>query len=76
MTCLTIDCETCCMRGTDACTDCVVTFLCEGTSAGPVVLAEDEYSALRLLQGGGLVPPIRHADRRRSPNVHRTVLAT
>jgi hypothetical protein len=60
MSCLTIDCQTCSMRDTDACADCVVTFLCEAAPSNPVVLAQDEYAALRLLQGGGLVPPIRH----------------
>ncbi|HET9059967.1 MAG TPA: hypothetical protein VFN61_08605 [Acidimicrobiales bacterium] len=60
MSCLTIDCQTCSMRDTDACADCVVTFLCEAAPPGPVILAEEEYAALRLLQGGGLLPPIRH----------------
>ncbi|HTW06224.1 MAG TPA: hypothetical protein VME46_01860 [Acidimicrobiales bacterium] len=60
MTCLTIDCEQCAMRCTDACTDCVVTFLCDRSPDEAVVFDVNEERALRLLGRQGLVPPLRH----------------
>ena len=57
---ITIDCDTCVMRRTDTCRDCVVTFLesIEGRSA--VVVDVAELRALRLLADQGLVPRLRH----------------
>ncbi len=62
---LTIDCDTCIMRRTDACRDCVVTFLVEHdrTDSGAVVIDVAEQRALRLLAAGGLVPELRHRRR-------------
>jgi hypothetical protein len=57
---LTIDCETCVMRGTEACSDCVVTFLCDRQPDEAVVIDADEERALRVLGHSGLVPPLRH----------------
>ena len=57
---ITIDCDTCVMRRTDTCRDCVVTFLesIEGRSA--VVVDVAELRALRLLADQGMVPRLRH----------------
>lgn len=61
-----IDCGTCVMRQTDACADCVVTFLYneehELPETGPlaVVLDLGEIRALRALGEAGLVPTLRH----------------
>ena len=53
-----IDCQTCVARLTDACSDCVVTFLCE--ESGPIEVDASEARVLRLLHNEGLVPDVRH----------------
>ena len=57
---LTIDCSTCVVRDTDACDDCVVTFLCSREPEDAVVVDLDELRALRLLHEAGLAPGLRH----------------
>ena len=57
---LRIDCDDCVMAGTDACADCIVTFLCNRDDRGAVVIDVQEVRALRLLQRGGLAPALRH----------------
>ena len=59
---LVIDCQTCVARLTNACTDCVVTFLCDAEDEAPVVFDESEARVLRLLHDGGLVPGSRHRE--------------
>src|SRR5690606_4381243 len=46
-----IDCETCCMRGTDACDDCVVSVILGST---PVEIDDSERAALDTLGALGL----------------------
>jgi hypothetical protein len=60
---LTISCDDCTMQNTEACHDCVVTFLCDRDPADAVVIDADEERALRLLNGAGLVPGVRHKRR-------------
>jgi hypothetical protein len=60
MTTLTIDCDECVMQGTDACDDCVVTFLLDRDPGEAVVIDAAEARAVRLLAGAGLVPGLRH----------------
>ena len=55
---MTIDCDTCVMQHTDACDDCVVSFLVD-VSAGPMQLAESEREALGNLAEFGLVPRLK-----------------
>lgn len=57
---LRIDCDDCVMEGTDACQDCIVTFLCTRDEGGAVVIDVQEVRALRLLHEGGLAPGLRH----------------
>jgi hypothetical protein len=59
-TSFTIDCDTCVMRRTRACDDCLVTFLCERPARDAVVLDLAEVRAVRLLADAGLVPALRH----------------
>jgi hypothetical protein len=59
---LVISCDTCCMRATPACDDCVVTFLCERAGDEAVVLDLAEQRAVRLLADAGLVPTLRHRE--------------
>ena len=51
-----IDCDSCEVRGPTACGDCVVTALLGGP---PGELDEAESSALAVLAGSGLIPPLR-----------------
>lgn len=62
MDCLVISCDTCAMRATPACDDCVVTFLCEREGDDAVVLDLAEQRAVRLLAEAGLVPTLRHRE--------------
>ena len=55
-----IDCDECVMRGTSACNDCVVTALCREDPHEALVLDAVEFGALRLLNGAGLAPALRH----------------
>jgi hypothetical protein len=58
---LVIDCQTCVARLTNACADCIVTFLYDAPSEVPVVIEAPEARVLRLLHDGGLVPDSKHA---------------
>ena len=60
---LHIDCAACAMQHTDACRDCVVTFICSRDPDEAVVVDVDEWKAVRLLQDAGLVPRLRHRSR-------------
>jgi hypothetical protein len=57
---LTIDCDTCVMRATDACGDCIVSFIVTREPGDAIVIDVDEERALRALARGGLVPELRH----------------
>ena len=57
---LVIDCHRCELYGSDACADCVVTYICRVDAASPVVVDLAEARAIRLLDDAGLVPPLRH----------------
>jgi hypothetical protein len=59
---LTIDCDGCIMQGTEACTDCVVTFICSRAPDDAVIFDVNEERALRLLGRSGLVPPLRYLE--------------
>jgi hypothetical protein len=60
----TINCEECVMAGTDACDDCVVTFIVNREPGDAVVVDAAEERALRVLGEEGLVPRLRHHSRR------------
>jgi len=60
---LTISCEECAMQHTEACDDCVVTFICGREPGRAVVIDVAEARAVRLLSQAGLVPDLRHARR-------------
>lgn len=60
---ITISCDDCALGGTDACADCVVSFLLEREPADAVVIDAAEARAVRLLQRAGLVPELRHERR-------------
>jgi hypothetical protein len=52
------------MAHTDACDDCVVTFILSREPGDAVVVDAEEERALRTLGEGGLVPRLRHRPRR------------
>ena len=60
MATLTIECDGCIMQGSDVCSDCVVTFICDRAPEDAVVFDVAEERALRVLGRNGLVPPLRH----------------
>lgn len=60
---LTIDCDQCRMQYTDACGDCLVTFLCGAESEHEVVIDGDEARALQVMADAGMVPQLRHQTR-------------
>jgi hypothetical protein len=56
---LTVDCDCCALRNTDACDDCVVSFLLEREPDDAVVIDADEARAMRMLERAGLLPTLR-----------------
>ncbi len=60
---LTIDCDRCTLRETEACDDCVVSFLLEREPDDAVVIDADEARAMRMLERAGLVPSLRFQTR-------------
>lgn len=60
---LTIDCAVCEVRDTDACDDCLVSYLVGHEAGTPVELDADEKRAVDLLAEAGLVPGSRFAPR-------------
>ncbi|NNF64880.1 MAG: hypothetical protein HKN07_11575 [Acidimicrobiia bacterium] len=59
-----IDCDDCAMQASDACGDCLVTFLVDG---GPLDLHDEESTALSNLADAGLVAPLRLVPLQRNP---------
>lgn len=60
---ITVECESCVMRDTDACGDCVVTFLVNRDPDDAVVIDADEARAMRMLEQVGLLPTLRFQER-------------
>jgi hypothetical protein len=58
-----IDCADCVMRATDACDDCIVTFVANREPGDAVVVDLATESAVRMLARAGLVPESRHLPR-------------
>jgi hypothetical protein len=60
---MVIDCDECVMNNTDACGDCMVTFLVGRDRGEAVVFDAAEERDLRLLAKAGLVPRLRLVKR-------------
>jgi hypothetical protein len=60
---MSISCDECVMQHTDACGDCVVTFICNRVPDEAVVIDVAEARAVRLLGDAGLVPRLRQVRR-------------
>ncbi len=50
------------MRESDACGDCVVSYLLNHEPGDAVVFSLEEERAVRLLASAGLVPTLRHRE--------------
>lgn len=59
-----IACDTCVMRHSDHCRDCIVTFMCDEAHAPAQAVVFDlaEQRAVRLLAAAGLVPTLKHRE--------------
>lgn len=57
---LRFSCAECVRCHTDACSDCVVSFILSREPDDAVVLNLDEHRALRRLAAGGMLPDVRH----------------
>ena len=55
-----IDCEICVMRATEACGDCVVTFIHGREPGDAVVIDVEEERVIRRFTHAGLLPDLRH----------------
>lgn len=62
-TSLSISCDDCVARGTGACADCVVSFICDRDPDDAVIIDVAEERAMRLLVQAGLLPALRHKKR-------------
>ena len=60
---LRIDCDDCALQETDACDDCLVSYICSREPNDAIVIDVAEERAIRLLSGAGLVPELRHVRR-------------
>jgi hypothetical protein len=60
---LRIDCDECVMRATNACDDCVVSFIVGREPGDAIVVDVAEQRALKTLGEAGLVPRLRHQAR-------------
>lgn len=60
----TIDCGECCMRNTNVCDDCVVTFVMSREPGEALIIDAAEARAVRMLANAGLVPELRHTAAR------------
>lgn len=58
-----IDCAECLMQQTEACDDCVVTFITSREPGDALVIDVAEERAVRALQRAGLLPDLRHVAR-------------
>ena len=60
---LRIDCGECAMEGTDACADCVMSFVVSREPGDALVVDAEEARAQRILAEAGLLPTLRHRRR-------------
>ncbi|HUO49906.1 MAG TPA: hypothetical protein VMU09_13835 [Acidimicrobiales bacterium] len=60
---ISIDCTDCALQGTNACEDCLVSFVLGRDPDDAVVIDAEEARAVRSLARAGLVPTIRHLSR-------------
>ncbi len=57
---ISIDCDACIMAGTEACDDCVVSYIVNRDTGSCMIMDLDEVRAVRLLADSGLAPGLRY----------------
>jgi hypothetical protein len=62
-TTLTIDCDQCTLRHTNACDGCLVAFVLDRDPDDAVVIDVQEARAVRMLERAGLVPSLRFHEK-------------
>ena len=61
-TSLIISCDTCCMRATATCADCVVTHVLSPAAVETIGFNDEEVRVVRLLVRAGMMPTLRHSE--------------
>ena len=61
-TAISVSCDDCSLQATEACKDCLVTFLL-GEESDAVIVDVMEARAMRMLQRAGLLPDLRFERR-------------
>lgn len=62
MSSIVISCDSCVMRHTATCADCVVSHLLTPAPTEPVTFDDGELRTVVLLARAGLVPTLRHRE--------------
>ncbi|MHB8680907.1 MAG: hypothetical protein ACYDA2_02280 [Acidimicrobiales bacterium] len=60
---IAINCEECSLQDTDACDDCLVSFVLSREPDDAVVIDAEEARSIRALSKAGLVPALRFTSR-------------
>ena len=60
---ITVSCDDCDLQHTDACADCLVSFVLGRDPGDALVIDADEAREVRRLVGTGLVPGLRFSSR-------------
>lgn len=60
---LTIDCYECQLQHSDACQDCLVSFVIDRDPKDALIIDVEEERAVRMLEKAGLLPRLRFAER-------------
>ena len=63
---IAISCDDCILQGTDACDDCLVSFVLGRDPDDAVVIDAEEARTVRMLAKAGLVPSLRFSGRPRA----------
>lgn len=58
-----VDCGRCELAGSEACDDCLVSFVIGQPGCQGIAADAEESTVVRLLSGAGLVPALRHLPR-------------
>ena len=61
-TSLIISCDSCCMRPTATCADCIVTHVLSPAEPESVAFDDEEMRVVRLLVRAGMMPTLRHSE--------------
>ncbi|MBA4810294.1 MAG: hypothetical protein ACJZ2H_02535 [Acidimicrobiales bacterium] len=57
---ISVDCELCPFIDTEACADCLVTFICDREPRSAVVISLEEWRSMKSMTKAGLLPELRN----------------